>query len=227
MKKQKQIKHKNLFELISEIEDHRRKQGRRYTLQTILLIIILGIMSGSKSERAISRFAKNNREDLINNLKIARDNVPGRHSITNVIQSLDFNKLEDIFHKWSMSFVKIKKGEWLSVDGKAIRGTFKYPNDKLQDFVSLVTIFSSKSKQIVKVGRINSKKENEIPKVRELIETLDLQGVTFTMDALHCQPKTLKTILNTNNNYIVGLKKNHKFLLQQVKKTVTKSTVLV
>jgi hypothetical protein len=224
MKKQKQIKDKNLFDLISELEDHRRKQGQRYTIQTILLIIILGIMSGSKSERAISRFAKNNKEDLIKNLNIVKGNVPGRHAITNVIQSLDFNKLENIFHNWSMRFVNIKKGEWLSIDGKAVRGTFKYGNNDMQDFVSLVTVFLSKKRQVIKVGRINNKKENEIPKVRELIELLDLQGVIFTLDALHCQPKTLKTIIKSKNDYIVGLKKNHKFLLQQVKKTVIKST---
>lgn len=220
----KKTKTKSLLELINELEDPRRKQGQRYTMQTVVLIIILGIMSGAKSERGISRFALNNKEDLLDSLKIRGSNIPGRHVITNTIQGLDFNKMENMFYSWSSKFVKIDKGEWLSVDGKAIRGTFKYGNNSMQDFVSLVTIFLSKTKQVLRAGKINQKKENEIPKVRELIERLDLEGAILTLDALHCQPKTLKAIVKSKNDYVIGLKNNHKFLLKQVKKTVTKST---
>ena len=36
---------------------------------------------------------------------------------------------------------------------------------------------------------MENKNESEINVVRELIELLDLSGVVFTMDALHCQKK--------------------------------------
>ena len=119
-----------------------------------------------------------------------------------------------------MQFVNIKKGEWLSVDGKALRGTITNPNNSLQDFMSLVTIFANKKKLALSVGKINTKKENEIPKVKELIEMLDLQGVNFTLDALHAQCNTVKTIIKSNNNYVIGVKNNQKKLLSQLKKTV-------
>lgn len=177
-------------------------------------------MAGAKSERAISRFAVNNKDSLIKELDIARQEVPGRRVIAEFIQHIDFNKLQNLFHTWTMKFVNIKKGEWLSIDGKAIRGTFAYPDTGLQDFMSLVTVFSSKKKQILAVDKLNTKKENEIPTVRNLIKMLGLQGATFTLDALHCQSKTCETIIKTKNNYVIGVKNNQKKLLAQLKKTV-------
>lgn len=41
---------KNLFGLLKELTDHRRKQGTRHPLPIVMIIIILGIMSGAKGE---------------------------------------------------------------------------------------------------------------------------------------------------------------------------------
>jgi hypothetical protein len=212
----------NLFVTLSHLKDYRRKQGLRHTLPSLLLITILAIMQGARSERAIARFAQNNKKELIHELKIARKEVPTRRVFMGLVQRVDFATLEHLFHTWTLKTVTIKKGEWLSVDGKAIRGTFKNSHDPLQDFVSLVTIFQSKKKQVLSVGRINTKKENEIPTVRDLIETLDLQGVIFTLDALHCQSKTMKSIVESKNDYVVGVKDNQKRMLATLKKTATR-----
>ena len=60
--KQKQ-KAPDLFALLKTIKDHRRKQGQRHPLEIIVLIIIMAIMAGAKGERAIVRFAKNNKNN--------------------------------------------------------------------------------------------------------------------------------------------------------------------
>lgn len=206
--------------ILDQLEDNRRKQGMRHPLHILLLVTIMGIMAGAKSERAIARFAINNKESLIKELNIKRQEVPSRRILAKFIQTLDFNKLQNLFHTWTMKFVNIKKGEWLSMDGKAIKGTITNANDPLQDFMSLVTIFMNKKRQALFVGKINTKKENEIPKVKELIEMLDLQGVTFSLDALHAQTKTVNAIIKSNNNYVIGVKNNQKQLLSQLKKTV-------
>ncbi len=209
----------NLFELIKQLKDHRRKQGKRHPLETVVLIIIMGIMSGSKSERAIARFAKNNKQELIETLEIAREEVPSKSVINGIIQNIEFEKLENTFYQWSKQLVTIKKGEWLNLDGKAIRGTVVNASTKMQDFVSLVTVFINKQQQALTAKRINTKKENEMPSVRQLIKMLDLEGVTFTLDALHCQEKTVKAIVETNNNYVIGVKNNQENLFKAVKKT--------
>jgi predicted transposase YbfD/YdcC len=43
-------------------------------------------------------------------------------------------------------------------------------------------------------AQLQNAKASEIPVVRHLIESLDLKGVTFTLDALHCQKKQQKPL---------------------------------
>lgn len=86
---------------------------------------------------------------------------------------------------------------------KAIKGTVSDYSKAQQRFISLVTIFSSKQKQILLAGKINNKKESEIPKVKDLIKMLDLTGVIFTLDALHCQKDTTKIIVESGNDYCI------------------------
>ena len=52
-----------------------------------------------------------------------------------------------------------------------------------------------------------------------MIELLDLENVIFTIDAMHCQKTTTKIIKKSNNDYIIGVKKNQIKLLNEVKKT--------
>ena len=223
--KKEQKEEHSLLKLLTQLEDNRRKQGQRHPLHILFLITVMAIMQGAKSERAIARFAINNKGALIKELEITRREVPSRRILAQFIQTLDFNKLQSLFHTWTTKFVNIKKGEWLSIDGKSIKGTIKNANDPMQDFMSLVTVFMNKKKQALFVGKINTKKENEIPKVRELIETLDLQGITFSLDALHAQSNTVKAIIKSKNNYVIGIKKNQKNLLKTLKKTVKTKSV--
>ena len=68
-------------------------------------------------------------------------------------------------------------------------------------------------------GKVELGKKSEIATVKQLIEMLDLKGVIFSLDALHCQKDTVKTIAKSKNHYVVGVKGNQKNLHKQIKKT--------
>jgi len=208
----------DLLALLRTLKDYRRKQGQRHPLEVILIIIIMAIMAGAKGERAISRFAKNNKEALIKALKIERKEIPGRCIIQRTIQNIDFSQLQNIFHHWALKIIPLKKKEIVSIDGKALKGTIAEAQNNLQNFISLVSVFASQRKQVLTAVKIEIKKESEIPTVQEMIKMLDLKDVTFTLDALHCQEKTIKIIKKTGNHYIIGVKDNQKKLSQDIKK---------
>ena len=63
---------------------------------------------------------------------------------------------------------------------------------------------------------MENKLESEINVVRDLIELLDLTGVVFTFDALHCQKKLSSAIANSENDYLVKVKTNQPKLYQQI-----------
>ena len=46
---------RTLLDHLSEVEDFRRKEGRRYPLPSLLVMIIMAIMSGANGYREIAR----------------------------------------------------------------------------------------------------------------------------------------------------------------------------
>lgn len=136
-----------------------------------------------------------------------------------MLSNLDFEKLSEKFKEWANKNVKIRKGDWISIDGKSIKGTITDYNSSYQNFVSLVSAFGQKKKEVLYAKKIENKKESEVPTVREIIKLLDLEGVVFTIDALHCKKETAKTIIESGNEYLLATKENQKNLYKQVKKT--------
>jgi len=212
-------KQKNLYDLLLELEDYRRAQGRRHELRLIIMLVIMATMSGFQGLRAIGDFIKKNKKELIKTFKPKKDRLPSYLTAGRALQQVDFDELAKIFHNWTIGYVKIDKSEWISIDGKAIGGTVSGLRNSRQSFINLISVFAGKRKQILQTGKIGNSKESEIPKVRELIKMLDLKGVIYTLDALHCQKETVKTIIKSENNYCIGVKGNQKKLYKQLKKT--------
>jgi hypothetical protein len=101
--------------------------------------------------------------------------------------STDFASIQRAFHRWTKSYVPIKNGEWIAIDGKSIRSTVSDYSGKYQNFVSLVTLFGIKREQVLHVEKFENRKDNEGQVVEDLLAMLDLKGVIFTLDALHCK----------------------------------------
>jgi len=183
----------NLVENLCQIKDFRRKQGQRFELTQVLLIIIMGIMSGRFGYREIASFAKANHNDLVNRLKLKKSKIPSHVTIREVIINVDFESLNKAFSQWASGYVTIKK-DWLSIDGKSIKSTVDSSNTSYQNFVSMVSVFSQKRGQVIKTATFENKKIGEASVVQEMLEMLDLQDVVFTFDALHCKK-------NATNNH--------------------------
>ena len=177
-----------LIEVLSTIEDYRSPLGRRHSLQNILIMSILGVMSGKSGFRELARFMKNNEAEFRQLLKL-RHKVPSHVTLTAVFKGLDFSKFNAAFNSWANQYVKLEEQELLSIDGKAIASTTTDSHNSYQNFVSLISIFASKRGLVVGCQKIENAKASEIPTVKELIEKLDIENCIFTLDALHCQKK--------------------------------------
>jgi hypothetical protein len=179
----------NLLDYLARIQDPRRLQGQRHELRLILLITIMSVMSGYIGYRAIGDFMKRNKEDLLTTLKPKKGRLPSFDIIREVLISIDFREFSKQFHHWAKQYVGISAREWVGIDGKAIGGTITNSWGIDQNFISLVSLYCSKKKLVLGNAQVTNGKESEIPVVQQLIEALDLEGVVFTLDALHCQKK--------------------------------------
>lgn len=60
-----------------------------------------------------------------------------------------------------------------------------------QNFVSLVSVYSHQKGMVLAAQQFENKETSELKVVQTLLETLHLNGVVVTLDALHCQKKQL------------------------------------
>ena len=180
---------RSIIEFLSALPDTRRKAGRRHSQEHILLIVLMSIMSGYHVYRGIGDFIERNKADLIKYLKPSKGRLPTFYTIRRVLIGLDFEAFSKAFYEWSKQYICISEGEWLSIDGKALGGTVESLSDEYQNFVNLVSVFVSTQKMVLANAKVINSKQSEIPVVRQLIQSLDLEGNVFTIDALHCQKK--------------------------------------
>ncbi len=180
---------KSLIDYLKAIPDERDPHGRRHPLWLILIIMIMGIMSGYWGYRGLGRFVERHRRELIKMFQVSRAEMPSYSTIRRVMMELDYEELTKVFNEWASRYTHHHKGQWIAVDGKSLKNTVSDCHGSQQNFVTMVSAFSHHRGEVLGLKVMENKKESEINVVRELIELLDLSGVIFTMDALHCQKK--------------------------------------
>lgn len=185
---------KSIVEFFARIPDPRRGAGQRHNQTFILLLTLMSTMSKCYGYRAIGDFIERNRIALIEHFKPKKNRLPSFDTVRRVLQGIDFSLLSKEFHQWAIQYVCISDQEWVSIDGKRIGGTTTNSNNSNHHFINLVSLYCSKQKLTIGNALVSNSKESEIPVVKQLIEALDIKGLTFTLDALHCQKKHPKSL---------------------------------
>lgn len=186
---------KSIIAYFNEIPDPRRGAGQRHEQTLVLILLLMSTMSGYIGYRAVGDFIKRNKESLLKDLHPKKNRLPSFDTVRRVIQGVDFSMISKQFHDWALQHVPLCGEDWISIDGKAISGTVKNASTPHLQFVSLVSIYCSKQKLLIGNQQIIGKKDTEITVVQQLLKALKLEGVTFTLDALHCQKKRQPLLL--------------------------------
>ena len=118
----------SLFQLFTEIYDHRGTHGRRYRMQTILSIIALATLCGYSGHRAIASFAsklnqsQRRRLRCFYNRRTKQYDSPGETCIRNILYELDAEGVENIVARW-MEGLDEDELSCIAIDGKTLKGT--------------------------------------------------------------------------------------------------------
>jgi predicted transposase YbfD/YdcC len=207
---------KSIIEYLKEVPDPRGAQGSRDDLWQILLIIIMGIMSGHKGYRGLDRFVERHRRTLIKILALKQGTAPSYSTMRRMMIDVDYAKLISAFNSWAQE-QPMSRGAAIAGDGKSLRNTVSNADNNKQNFISMVSLFSQQQGVVVSTAIMENKKESEICVIQQLLTQLNLENYVFTMDALHCQKKTVETIIESNNDYIIKVKKNQPKLQEAIR----------
>ena len=181
--------------LLSQIPDPRRAQGKKWRLGPVLLATILAILSGATSYRRVHRFIQAHRKRLNKAFGFGWKSAPAYSSVRTILHGLDGADVERVFRAHAAELSGTEPGEdvdampVVAIDGKALRGSFDAFNDRRAAHV--LSAFAVDDALIL--GHLQvGEKENEIPAAQAMIEALGLEGRLFTLDAMHCQKKLLR-----------------------------------
>lgn len=174
----------NLYEFTSKIIDPRRGQGQRHTLQNVLTIVIMAILSGHQGLRGFARFARSNAEELTEELQL-KHGVPCYFTFRAIFSGLDEQIVAQEFAAWMRQYHLTISDDFIALDGKCIKSTVNGGNTKLQNFVSVVSAFGHQSGMVYGMKSFENGKGGEVPALRELVNDLCLTDKVFSVDAAH------------------------------------------
>lgn len=203
----------NLFERFEILEDPRDIRGKKYKLIDILIMTIYGLLCGLKDYVNIADFMKL-KEDYFTKLLNLENGTPSHDCLSDVFAVIDSKKFMEIFIEWTKDIVKIKTGKKISIDGKAIKSaTDKINNGNIPYIVSAFI-----GEIGISIGQVKvDDKSNEITAIPDLLDLLDLEGATITIDAIGTQEEIVNKIVDKGAHYVLPVKDNQRELKKQIK----------
>lgn len=202
----------SLWECLCEITDPRRAAGRRFSLASILSLLIAGTLCGKLSIRAIARWGKLLSPEQLELIGITRGVSPGQTTIHTLLVRLDPDDIEAALAKWVRSFSD-NSSLHIAIDGKSLKAsaTAEYPA------LHLLSAFCSSFSGVLYQSSV-SEKHNEISGAYDLLEKIPIKGNVISGDAIFCQKGLCSRIVGNDGDFIFVVKGNQKVLFSGIQK---------
>ena len=202
-----------LFERFEVLEDPRDIRGKRYKLIDIIIMTIYGLLCGLKDFVNIADFMRL-KEDYFTKLLNLENGTPSHDCLSDVFAVIDSKKFMKIFIEWTKEIIEKKTNKKISIDGKAVKSaTDKINNGNIPYIVSAFIGELGLSIGQVKVDD----KSNEITAIPDLLDLLEIEGSTITIDAIGTQEEIVNKIVDKGAHYVLPVKDNQKELKKQIK----------
>jgi predicted transposase YbfD/YdcC len=193
-----------LLEALKKLPDLRDNRGKRHDQVFVLYGCVLAIMVGLSTVSGIHRFLKNKWFWLQEITQKSIKNCISRAHLPRLLDRVDWESLNQIiFEHLEIHVTRGSAGEWIALDGKALRGS---PGEQI------VSARTHQSEVTVAQSRMQGLKSSEILVVRSLLESSALKGQKITLDALHCNPETTAQTHQNQGIYLIQVKENQPIL---------------
>ena len=179
----------DLITYLRSLPDARMRRGIRFPAWYLLLVAVLGILSGCQSLRDLERFAIRHHTVLTEALGLELRRPPSDSSFRYFFQQVDVAALCAAIRDWTIA--QIPGGtsdlDQLVCDGKALRGSIVPTAGGGSTFIAQVTLYSAALGVAISQACYATGENHERAVLRQLLGELDLGGVLIQADALHTQ----------------------------------------
>ena len=186
------------------LTDPRVKRTRRHILQDILVIALCAMIANANTWVDIERFGKS-KLDLLRRFLALPNGIPSHDTFSRVFARLDPAALLVCLHNWLNELREKLGGTHVAIDGKTLRGS--HDGEVRPNALHLVSAWATEARLFLAQLAVDQK-SNEITAIPQLLELLDLEGDTVTIDAMGCQKEIAKAIIDKKANYVLQVKDN-------------------
>lgn len=199
------------IDFFKKVPDHRIERRKLHSVAEILLVAFCGVIAGCEGWDDLELFGKTKIVYLRQYLAF-KNGAPSDDTLRRFFRALDPEKFEMCFIEWVKSFQINLHEKIIAVDGKTSRRSF----DGEDSAMHMISAFASEIGIVLGQLKVDGK-SNEIIAIPALLDLLDLEGSTITIDSMGCQSKIVEKIIEKKANYVLGLKGNQSTLHNDVK----------
>ena len=198
----------------NKVNDFRVKGRCLHDLIDILVLILVGTLCDCDDFVEIRDYGIDKIDFLRNELGREYINgIPSEDTLERVMKHLLPKELEESMRACAGEISCHLSGKHICLDGKEHRGTI--PEGNKHALIRTVSVWLVDDK--LSFGQIQiASKTNEKTAIPALIEMLDIKGSIVTIDAIACQKNIIKTIVDSEADYMIALKKNQGSLYEQI-----------
>jgi len=187
----------------ADLTDPRRRKVT-YPLVNIVTIAICAVICGADDFVAIAKFGRVKQKWLSRFLDL-KDGIPSHDRFNAIFAAIKPAEFEACLLSWITALHEITGGQLVAIDGKTVRRSFDVATSK--SAIHMVSAWATANH--ISLGQVTvDEKSNEITAIPKLLKMLEISGSLVTIDAMGCQTTIAKTIIDSNADYVLAVKKN-------------------
>ena len=194
-----------VMEAFVGVIDPRTGPAQRHDLREMIVMALCAVLCGADTWVDVAEWAEDNADWLGRYLVLAHG-TPSHDTFGRVFRILDARVFEEHFRQWIAGLVGVIDGV-VAVDGKTACGSRDGQNTALHTLTAYATACG------LCLGQEGTRgKGNEIPAIKNLLDTLTLKGCIVTIDAIGCQTEIAEKIVKQGGDYLLAVKGNQQSL---------------
>lgn len=197
----------------SIIKDNRQSAKIDYPLFDVLFGALCAIIAGARGWTDIREYVLGHHE-WFRRYQLFEKGVPVDDTFARHIATIEPQAFRQCFLDWMQAVHRLTQGEVVGIDGKTLRGS--YNRDARYSTIHMISAYASTNQMVLGLLKTDNK-SNEITAIPELIQMLDLRGALVTIDAMACQTKIAKAIVQQGGDYLLAVKGNQERLAKAVR----------
>jgi len=195
----------SLYAFLAKVRDTRKHKGKRYSLVSLLILMLLAKLGGEDKPSGITDWVAERKDQLIALKVLQRDQAPCHMTYRRVLQEImDAQEFDTLIGQYHQQRLDEEQEIVLTMDGKTLRGTI--PSGELRG-THLLTVYVPQQGLVLVQAQVE-RKENEITVAPQVLNQVNLSGAIVIGDAMHTQREISRQVVEAGGDYIWFVKAN-------------------